>query len=581
MSHCFIVSNCSKFLDETMKFVEKRTYFKPIEVLLKNESYHNWTEIYNSISDQFTSIPFAELIDSVVLVDEYIEFKNFDPLHISVQKEQFWSRMILSFPELEFVFINSIIQASQTINDWINCHTSTENNEPFSPLFDFSELRNLIRKKINHNLGTENNLITRIKTARVIEDEKSFGYFHSYILYKGKHLTKLYTCLNHLNEGGEGVDVQIEDFNLDFIDKRNDLNLNDFQKRIKIFPFLNNSTKKVLITVGKNSDSQHLTNYKIIQKPSQGIFKIEEEILGENQKINDIAHKQNPDGHSVPGVMAFIAENLISRSQILLDNSKNIVDAIHAATLALEAKELLMGLNPTLSFQALSIQQKAEVLAESIFMGTEYNIDLKPRFEEIKKEVESIAKCFPEKEQERVVINTQLIIVENLSGIYSSYKQFEEEIECLNEARDLKIKLFISNKQSFKRHKGTRLIGMVVLKLLLTLSWSMKDWKNFCYLLLLMNLIFSVGYYFFLKSYIGSWCLDFSLNGIKLESIIILKSILSAFKYSFTTDSPAYFEEVFNKYRLLGEFLKAIQGFFSLTSLSIFLSMVYLRFSRR
>ena len=71
-----------------------------------------------------------------------------------------------------------------------------------------------------------------------------------------------------------------------------------------------------------------------------------------------------------------IAEKLMERSRRLLKNSESVIDAIHAATLALEAKELLACKTPTKSLEALSLQHQAEVEAESMFYGVEYDLDV-------------------------------------------------------------------------------------------------------------------------------------------------------------------------------------------------------------
>jgi hypothetical protein len=270
-------------------------------------------------------------------------------------------------------------------------------------------------------------------------------------------------------------------------------------------------------------------------------------------------------GHSAPGVLALVAENLIMRAQQILDNAKQVGDAIHAATLALEAKELLNGLTPTLAFQAFTLQQKAEVMAECLFIGSEYNIKLDTRFVEIENEVEFIAKRFAESERNRAQLNVQLKIVETLSGVYGNYKQFEEELECLNEARKLNFQLKAKRWHPFLK----------------PLDWTMRSLSNFGIALFRMQLFFGLAYYVILKWHEKSFVWQLNWKGIYNEFSSIFHSLFSSTKYFFTSETTKTFEKVFEDTEPWSNILLAFQGFCSLSSLSIFMAMIYLRFSRK
>ena len=204
-----------------------------------------------------------------------------------------------------------------------------------------------------------------------------------------------------------------------------------------------------------------------------------------------------------------------------------------------------------------------------MFVGTEYNINLAPRFTEIEEEVRFISERFAEKEQERVQLNTQLIISEVLSGVFNSYKQFEEELECLNRARRLSFKL----KENGKRK--------MYIRILLGLSWAMDSVRNFALFLLMMQLFFMLFYYLFMKDYEQTWVWDFSWNGINTELCVLTRSFISSTKYFFTTETSETFVDVFKKHERLSNIIRGFQGFCSLSSLSIFMAMVYLRISRK
>ncbi len=573
MAYCFIISSNIDFVNSTEKFVDKHSYYTPLKFLLRKDVYANAIESYKCLSEKFSAISFSDLREAVVLLDEYFNIHNCNAIQHEVNVDIFWGRMIVSFPELEFIFLNRTLEGSRTVVDWIENETKSNKDVAFLPLFDFNGVRKDIRKNCKKGLQE------RIGSARIIEDEVSYAFFHAYIAYKHNHRSKLYTTLNHLNQDKElkpHVDLQIQDLSLGFVDKREDLHLQDLEQRYKEYNFLNcvNKEKDFLITVGGKDECKqcgietHTLKYKVepIYKPTRGMYDISRKLNLDNPVPIEI---DDNNGHSAPGILALIAENLINRAQQILDSTKQVKDAIHAATLALEAKELLNGLTPTLALQAFTLQQKAEVMAECLFVGTEYNIDLEPRFTEIEKEVKFISERFAKTEQKRVQLNTQLIIAEILSGVYNSYKQFEEELECLNKARSLNFKL----KEKIK--------GKTFVRPLLRLGWVMDSVRNFVIFLSLMQVVFAFFYYLFLKCYQKTWIWDFTWSGISSEIKTILVSILASIKYFFTTETSGIFVNVFEQNELLGNMIRGFQGLCSLSSLSIFMAMIYLRISRK
>lgn len=609
MEHCFIISSNLTFVNTTARFVSKHSYIKSIKILLRNAQYSDSIELHKCLSEKLNSIQFTYLRESVFIVDEYLNLNRCNAINHKVDPEVFWSRMILAFPEMEFLFLNKLTADSRTVIDWIENESKKEKDAAFGSLFDHGCVRNRLRKNINRGLPI------RDKFSRIIEDELSYAYFHGYIAYKRNHLCKLYTTLNHLEKESktdETVQLQIQDLSLGFVDKREDVHLLDMSKRYKELPFLKNvetdrdfiitsgqehkkvkakyifidkikKTQKIIgiltgnkailvrekiyfiwLNDGENSVKEcdycelknHDLNYKVeqIYKPTKGMYDIEKklQLISTPPTLqSDVIERKN--GHSAPGVLAFIAESLIARSQHILDNAKQITDAVHAATLALEAKELLNGLTPTLALQAFVLQQKAEVTAECLFIGTEYNIKLKPRFKNIKGEVEFIALRFAESERERTQLNVQLKIAETLSGIYGNYKQFEEELECLNKARSLSFKL--SNK--------------AFVPFLMLLSWAMNSLKNFGWVLLGMQIIFAFCYYLLSRDYVNS------------NEITMINSLVASSKYFFTSETTTTFEMVFQCHELSGNIIRTFQGVCSLSSLSIFMALIYLRFSRK
>ncbi len=98
--------------------------------------------------------------------------------------------------------------------------------------------------------------------------------------------------------------------------------------------------------------------------------------------------------HSAPGRLLLIAEKLLDRSQKLLKGVQSVTDAIQAARLELEAKEILIGRTPTITLEALALQHQAEVEAECMFYGVEYDLNVDSRIKDIQKEIKSICEWF-------------------------------------------------------------------------------------------------------------------------------------------------------------------------------------------
>lgn len=650
MAHCFIISKDTDFLKRTKGHVKKHGYFKPVKIKLdKDNIYTNAIDLHKRLSEKFSTIPFADLRGSVVLVDEYFILQKCKPIEHNVCSNVFWGRMILTFPELEFIFLNKTVKDSRNIIDWKENETQIEETTtangqhqikkktPFLSLFDFSGLRSAIQQNINKTSGNtdQNNIIERKLIARVIEDEDSYAYFHGYIAYKRQHLCKLYTTLNHLVQGNletDKVDLQIQDLSLGFVDKREDYHLKSLSERYKKFPFLQNvkdvqrdfaitvgeeyeqvdakyinldhprKPYKIIgkptgenslllkkkknphyrFTVGHTSDDEcplcksgtHELPFEVglILKPTKGMYDIES-MLRLNPGCNDNSTQPAYQGHSAPGILAMIAEDMIVRAQRILDNAKRVTDAIHAALLALEAKELLNGLTPTLALQAFALQQKAEVTAECLFVGTEYNIDLELRFRDIKDEVVFISKRFAESEQQRVQLNTQLSIVEILSGVYGNYKQFEEEIECLNQARKLHLSLL---RRGNWRYKVSSVILCPVDKLVA------KPWQ-FLVFIIFIQFFFGLLYFSVAKYSSGEWLTtSFRWEDWVRDVRLYGKCTAEAVKFFFTSETGNDFDIIFNATEpYILNLLLALQGFLSLTSITIAMALLITYLNRK
>jgi len=615
VKHCIIISRRDEFLDEMKKFVETKTYYQFTPIKLHDSRITDKVAVYQFIFDKINTISGADLIESVVLVDEYFSIKDSNPIHINNSEDSLFGMLLLAFPELRFLFPNPVKGGYGTIIDWINNQDGTSSKKtPFLPLFDCNRLRHRVR------VASEMKLKIRDKRARVVEDEISYAYFHGYIAYKYGYSCELYTTLNHLEQGqgekkeevdsqtqgqgkkeevdsqtqgqgkkeeadsqtqgqgkkeevdsqtqGQGekeeVDLQIQDLSLGFVDKREKLNLSVLSARYSEFPFLKIEKNSYIITTGEKPEEE--TNEKVIYKPTKGMYDLAKLLqLKEDCTQNN---EETTNGHSAHGILTLIARGLIVRSQNILDNAGLVTDAIHAALLALEAKELLNGLTPTLALHALSLQQEAEVTAECLFVGTEYNINVEDRFKNIEAEVTDIAQKFSEQQREKVVLNTRLSLVESLAGIFSTYRQFEEELKCLNEARTLFFKIRIKGPSWDK----------IAYTLLRPANFILRSGWSFFGSIIVLQFIF--GLIYFLWDHAGS---HFSCRSQDIEDTLTgyAKSVLVAAKYFFTSQTNEQYAIFDNSAGWWADVVLTLQGFLSIGMLSLFIAFVFLRVSRK
>jgi hypothetical protein len=238
--------------------------------------------------------------------------------------------------------------------------------------------------------------------------------------------------------------------------------------RDALFPTLAKTKHRVMVTSGADNDEtahrvskcneEYFAKWEKqgdgarVYKPIAGLFRLLREAnwWESNQPKKPDGFAWPPDwekakptetpedaGHSAPGRIILVAERLVDRSRRLLKDCQSVPDAVHAAVLAMEAKELLAEQTPTMALEALTLQHEAEVTAESLFAGVQSNIEMSERFDEIQAEAVVIAKWFRESSREKAALNAQLVIVERLAQRFGAMRQVDEELACLALARKL------------------------------------------------------------------------------------------------------------------------------------------------
>lgn len=406
------------------------------------------------------------------------------------------SWLVLTYPEIRWVFMNDhgkeCSHASQF--HWIGPELDLSEilwHTTCIPLFDPCGLRNKIREILIRQINPEQQHIAfgtplRPKQAAAIDEESSYVYMNAYAAYRFGYRSwgvNSWKILESAMKGSqEEFDLLLEDLYWSFSDSpmdtseydgqftKEERHFSNLRYRDTVLPGFAKARRRILVTVGPHQSAadrqrwQENERYldlpsprtKILYKPVAGIFDLWKK-AGLWNKANKTPQQaegfhwppelQVPPGyegsHSAPGRLLNIAQRLIRRANRILERPQSVPDTIQAAVLALEAKELLAGRTPTTALEALEVQHEAEIIAEGLFLGIEYNLNVKDRFKEITREVNFISRGFNPESSEKSAINARLSIIEKLANCFRELNQFEEEHECLAEARRLRLNFWL------------------------------------------------------------------------------------------------------------------------------------------
>lgn len=231
-------------------------------------------------------------------------------------------------------------------------------------------------------------------------------------------------------------------------------------------------------------------------------------------------------------------------------------DAIQAAVLALEAKELLACQTPTTTLEALATQHQAEIIAESMFYGIEYNLNVKDRFRNIKREVKAISYGFNPRSSKKSAINSRLTITENLANKFRELNQFEEEHECLAEARKLRLDFWL-------RQKPIHWLAWPFIKYL---DFLLRSLGHFLAVVLIWIVVFGLIYFFSNPNPEGG----------------IIGAFAAAIAFFFTLQPTAGWDTI----TILGakhwwNLILALHGMVAFTNLGLLLAHFYMIISRK
>ncbi len=380
--------------------------------------------------------------------------------------------LVSTFPEIRLLFYNpfaSLSSCEKKISQFNEVYPSIlterlKEIENFYFIFDPIGIRENVKEsylKTSKKINFINYLLPRDKFAVSMDEESSYAFLHGYLAYKLG-----YRCLIVTTEAIMGllstenakykipeVSLTFEDMFLNFPDKYKDIRLSSLSKRDLEYDLLKDVSKRILVTVGHKNIPWYRENLayirklgkrvRVVYKPSSGMYNI----FDKSGLLKDYWKRRKGEwtktkprhgaieeigGHSAPGRLQLIGENLIDRSRRILKEAESVQDCILGATLALEAVELLGYRTPTTSLEAIALKHKLEVKAECMFYGVEYNIDVKNRIREIKNEVKSVAFWFHPKIRKRSILDAQMRIITDITRVFQEVGHFDEELECLN-----------------------------------------------------------------------------------------------------------------------------------------------------
>lgn len=365
-----------------------------------------------------------------------------------------------------------------------------------SPLFDGSGLRHWIRTIIlldsydNRKREVAPYLPKRRDLAVVLDEERDFRDLHALMVYgRGLRVKSIESwsearhslgadAMNAANARTYEHLLTVEDIFLNYPDQTVS-EMSDLDKRVnnQNLPLLAKFQHRRFVTVGHDQSSQlvnlkkhlrdkrlkHFGPYRLRQsnqlalKPAAGIYSLWKS-MGLHRHLRDALEEFESqssqfsggidnNNHSSPGRLLEIAECLIVRAKKHREEINSVSDAVYCAMLAIQAYELLGGLTPVSSHEALTLRHEFEVTAECQFSGVQHHLDVRSRMIDIQRQVQSISRYFGSTKRKRKIaaLNAELAIVGRLVDVLRKYDQFDEERILLTRLRQIHRKLFFAD----------------------------------------------------------------------------------------------------------------------------------------
>lgn len=453
-------------------------------------------ELSGWIEQEFGETEIAQ--DELVILVDAVRPDDLNPIGSNTWNAAV-GMLILAFPEVRWFF--GVSSASSDKDQWqsiLRWHglaaflARIEGN----PLFDGSGLRGWVRQKAKETKtdGADGEKLApyiplRPKWAAAIDDEAAYAYLNAYICYRfGFRAWALNSDRAfHLVFGDEALpsdsaDLTFEDFYLGFPDKTKDVRYSNLGERDGRLSGLKRVGRRYFLTTGHRGTSANEPGGEgnaailyalrasdrggeIIFKPIPGIFALWQKVGlfnrlasfdadGRRQRghapgyvwpptPSNQSSRTESTGHSAPGRLLQVSEFLIVRAERLMNRGVHSApEAVRGAVMASVAQELLGDRTPTTARDALELKHRFEVIAECQFGGVEFNIDLRPRFEEIKSEMHTLGEWFSRHQRDVSLLNGELTLIGRLMAVFRDHGEFDEAEACLRQIRDLQRKIW-------------------------------------------------------------------------------------------------------------------------------------------
>jgi hypothetical protein len=471
----------------------------------------------------------------------------------------------------------------------------------FPALFDPSGLRASIRSLMGgtaEHSASGSQQICRTKIVLAVDDEREYSQLEGYAAYRSRYrawVASSWAGFDHLwrwrGAAVPEVHASFEDIYLAFVDQRGTLpqkhGIDPARRRLSYLPYryaaddsgaqnlFFGSRRRVLVTVGhKHGDggreiwSENLIylrhnceSFRLVTKPLGSVHQLLRQAGFPKPPRMKHGPAHSEARHSAPGRVMAACDRLLGRSRRILGDAHTPDDALHAAVLALEAKELLSGRTPTTALEAIALQHEAEVTAESLFLGVEYSKSLRERFQELRREVQAVSYWFGSDRRERSALNARLTISERLAQRFRNLNQIEEELECLAEARRLRFAFWV-------REKPWR---RPLAPFLTYLAFSLNSLPRFAIAMTGWAIFFAVSY-----------CVIGAMAG---REPTFWDALTSSLKFSVTGESVSRWTYLSHDdatpLEVFWNGWLAFQGAVSVTNLGLLVSHLYLVVSRR
>jgi len=504
-----------------------------LDVDLRGTSYKTLLYYYEVISSILDSLVQEDKVLCLVGLDiNLLDFKNMPYIHLVYEREHellslyfyelLFSRLVLSYPEVWWVFINVILCNKNDNKNYqmhiLNlCKSSKSLRENMlekvfmcsyvSPLFDIDGLyEDLLRKKSGKAVK---DLKDKPVLFFLIEEEPDYVFYMFYALSDLPNTkvypVHLYTLAEKflkdksLYNGCKKLVCYIHDRYYYPVDLPSEKKLEDLENRLKEFCLKTSNecayVRHVLVSFSDKKDNEYFIDYSI-RKPLNSINSFRNEIKSKfmlENGNNNLSKKETDvyygEIHSSKGILSEIATKILKRAEIYYENVKSTEDAFSVAIMANYALKILEKSNLNLLYRAFSLKVKAESLGEVIFTGSDVNIDINQKVKQIEKFLEEIEIAFSLSKEK--LASMELILLNEILNIYKEHNQLEEELALTNHIR---------KKILEKRFRKVRVFYWIVNQFLI------KPFFSFKYAFKIL------GVFIF-----ASIVLYFGINGFKIE----------------------------------------------------------------